>query len=106
MFSEKSLDFNPLILAVLSAKNDQASVFEDGQWNTKDSARKVVTELFQIVLQKINDANDSIPQDEKINRSMYDLVQPYRINDIADEIVRFAHYNTYKVEKAHGRIPR
>ncbi len=95
-----------MILAVLSAKNDQASVFEDGQWNTKESARKVVTELFQIVLQKINDANDSIPLDEKINRSMYDLVQPYRINDIADEIVRFAHYNTYKVEKVHGRIPR
>lgn len=95
-----------MILAVLSAKNDQASVFEDGQWNTKDSARKVVTELFQIVLQKINDANDSIPRDEKINRSLYDLVQPYRLNDVADEIVRFAHYNTYKVEKVHGRIPR
>ncbi len=95
-----------MILAVLSEKKDQASVYENGKWSRKDSARAVLTYVFQIMLQKIYEANDCIPRDQRVNKNLYELVQPHKINDITDEIVHFAHYNLYKVEKVHGNIPR
>jgi len=95
-----------MVLAVLSEKKDQASVYENGKWSRKDSARAILSHVFQIMLQKIYEANDSIPSDQRTNRNLYELVQPHRLHDVAKEIVHFAHYNLYKVRDAHGNIPQ
>ncbi len=95
-----------MVLAVLSEKKDQASVYENGKWSRKDSAKAILSHVFQIMLQKIYEANDSIPSDQRTNRNLYELVQPHRLHDVAKEIVHFAHYNLYKVRDAHGNIPQ
>lgn len=95
-----------MVLAVLSEKKDQASVYENGRWSRKDSARAILSHVFQIMLQKIYEANDAIPRDQRVNRNLYELVQPHKLHDVTNEIVHYAHYNLYKVREVHGTIPQ
>lgn len=49
----------------VSEKKDQASVYENGKWNKKTA----LALIFQVMLQKIYEANDSIPRDQWVNRN-------------------------------------
>ena len=95
-----------MVIAVLSAKNDQVSIYENGKWCSQGSAKRLMSDLFQILIVKVHEANDSIPREEKINSSIYELVRDYRLGDVTKDIVHTSHYNLYKVEKVHGPIPR